>query len=133
MPTNPTPAPPANPTPTTPTNPAPTPPSTPPSTPSTPGSRDKVAPALVITSPASTSVLTYASSIVLRGTASDTVGVVEVTWSDSLGASGRAQGTTNWVTSELPLREGANTLTVRARDATGNVGWRSVVVTRRRR
>jgi hypothetical protein len=41
--------------------------------------------------------------------------------------------TTNWVTSEIPLREGANTLTVRARDAGGNVGWRSVVVTRRRR
>lgn len=132
-PANPTPTPPATPPPTPPANPTPTPPSTPPSTPSTPSSPDKVAPALVITSPASTSVLTYASSIVLRGTASDKVGVVEVTWSDSLGASGRAQGTTNWVTGDLPLREGANTLTIRARDAAGNVGWRSVVVTRRRR
>ena len=69
----------------------------------------------------------------LRGTARDNVGVVEVTWSDSTGASGKAQGTTNWATDELPLREGANTLTVRARDAAGNVGWRAVVVTRRKR
>jgi hypothetical protein len=92
-----------------------------------------VAPSLAITSPASTSILTYAASIVLRGTARDNVGVVEVRWSDSTGATGLAQGTTNWATSELPLREGANTLTVRARDAAGHVGWRSVVVTSRKR
>jgi len=78
-------------------------------------------------------MLTYGATMVLRGTANDNVGVVEVTWSDSTGVSGKAQGTTNWSTSELPLREGTNTLTVRARDAAGNVGWRTVVVTRRRR
>ena len=136
-PAQPTPAPPAqppqNPTPQPPRNPTPTPPSNPPTTPQTPRSSDTVAPSLLITSPASTSLLTYATSIVLRGTASDNVGVVAVTWSDSTGASGPAQGAANWATGELPLREGTNTLTVRARDAAGNVAWRSVVITRRRR
>jgi outer membrane biosynthesis protein TonB len=136
-PVNPTPTPPVNPTPTPPANPTPTPPvnpqppATPPSQP--PGVTDRVAPSLVITSPPTTSLLTYAASIVLRGTASDNVGVVAVTWSDSAGASGTAQGTTNWATGEVPLREGTNTITVRARDAAGNSGWRTVVITRRRR
>jgi hypothetical protein len=92
-----------------------------------------VAPSLTILWPASTSVLTYASTISLRGSATDNVGVVQVTWSDSTGASGSAQGTSLWTTPELPLREGANTITIRARDAAGNVGWRSVVITRVKR
>ena len=141
-PANPAPTPPANPAPTPPANPAPTPPQPPapkpPETPrskppDTPRSSDTVAPALVITSPASNNVLTYAATIALRGAATDNVRVVEVRWSDSTGVSGLAQGTTNWATAELPLREGANTLTVRARDAAGNLGWRTVVVTRRKR
>lgn len=92
-----------------------------------------MAPTLTILSPASTSLLTYAATLSLRGTASDNVGVVEVTWSESTGASGRAQGTTYWNTPDLPLREGTNTLTMRARDAAGNVGWRTVMVTRKKR
>jgi hypothetical protein len=109
---------------TPPQPPAPAPPPTNP---------DTVAPALTILSPASTSVLTYAATISLRGTATDNVGVVEVTWSGSTGASGPAQGTSYWSTPDLPLREGTNTLTIRARDAAGNVGWRTVMVTRRKR
>lgn len=116
--------PPANPQPPAPKAPSPAPPPTRP---------DTVAPTLTILSPASTSVLTYAATISLRGTATDNVGVVEVTWSDSTGASGPTQGTSYWSTPDLPLREGTNTLTIRARDAAGNVGWRTVMVTRRKR
>ena len=33
----------------------------------------------------------------------------------------------------IPLREGSNTITVKARDAAGNEGWRAIVVTRKKR
>ena len=91
---------------------------------------DTVAPLVKITSPASTSVLTYAASIKLAGTASDNIGVVSVTWTTSTGKSGTATGTTNW-TADVPLFIGTNSIVVRARDLAGNTGWRSVTVTRR--
>lgn len=91
---------------------------------------DTVMPFLKITSPAATSVLTYAASIKLTGTASDNVGVVSVTWTTSTGKSGTATGTTNW-TADVPLYIGTNSIVVRARDLAGNTGWRSVTVTRR--
>jgi hypothetical protein len=92
---------------------------------------DTVAPSLTITSPASVNVLTSGAAITLRGTARDNVGVTEVTWSSSSGSTGLALGTTSWSVSDLPLRVGANTITVRARDAAGNTAWRAIVVTRR--
>ncbi len=92
---------------------------------------DTVAPALTITSPASTSVLTTSATIRLQGTASDYVGVTQVTWSTSFGKSGVATGTTNWNSGDVPLLVGTNTIVVRAYDAAGNSGWRSVTVTRR--
>jgi hypothetical protein len=101
--------------------------------PKPPQADDQVAPSIAITSPATTSVLTYDASIQFRGTARDGAGVVEVTWSDSSGASGAAQGTAFWITAPVPLRVGVNTITIRARDAAGNTGWRSVVVTRSQR
>ena len=91
---------------------------------------DTVAPLLKITSPAATSVLTYATSIKLAGTASDNTGVVSVTWTASTGKSGTATGTTNW-TADVPLFVGTNSIVVRARDLAGNTGWRSVTVTRK--
>ena len=91
---------------------------------------DTVMPLLKITSPAATSVLTYATSIKLAGTASDNTGVVSVTWTASTGKSGTATGTTNW-TFDVALYIGSNSIVVRARDLAGNTGWRSVTVTRR--
>lgn len=139
-----TPQPPVQPTPApsppqTPASPPSQPPSTPtppadpqpPSSPKPPSGADTVAPSLTITYPASASFLTSAASITLRGTASDNQGVVEVVWSSSTGASGAAQGTTQWTAGPIPLNQGTNTLVVRARDAAGNSGWRSVVVTRK--
>ena len=97
---------------------------TPPSTP------DTTPPTLTIVSPSMNNVLTSASSIAISGTASDNVGVAAVTWKSSTGPSGTASGTTNWSTGTIPLYVGTNTITVWARDAAGNVAWRSVVVTR---
>jgi len=92
---------------------------------------DKVVPSLKITSPSSTSVLTTSASIRLQGTAADNVGVMRVTWATSYNRSGVATGTTNWATGDVPLLVGTNTIVVRAYDAAGNSGWRSITVTRR--
>lgn len=94
-------------------------------------SPDTVAPSLTIQYPAGTNVLVSSPTITIRGSARDSAGVTQVTWSLSSGRSGAAQGTTSWAIVDLPLLVGANTVTIRARDAAGNVGWRSVVITRR--
>jgi outer membrane biosynthesis protein TonB len=101
-----------------------------PNTPEAP-KNDLVAPSLAITYPAATSFLTSESTIQLRGTAKDSGGIFEVTWNDTTGNSGIAQGTVNWITAPIPLRVGTNTITVRAKDAAGNAGWRSVSITRK--
>jgi hypothetical protein len=93
--------------------------------------KDTVGPTLIISSPASTSVLTTASSITLRGSATDNMGVTDVRWLTSSGKSGTASGTTAWTIENVPLYLGANTIIVQARDAAGNMRWRSVSVTRR--
>jgi hypothetical protein len=96
---------------------------------SPPGGSDMTPPALTIGSPGATSVSTSASTIAFSGTASDNVGVTRVTWSTNTGGSGAASGTTSW-SATIPLLVGSNVVTIRAYDAAGNSGWRSVVVTR---
>ncbi len=93
--------------------------------------RDTVAPSLRITYPGSTTVATTASTIALRGTAGDNVGVESVRWLTSTGKSGTAAGKTIWTTEPIPLYVGTNAVTVQAFDAAGNMSWRSVTVTRR--
>ena len=95
-----------------------------------PGGTDTTPPSLTISSPPSSSAYTSASSIVFKGTARDNVGVTSVTWTNSNGGTGVANGTLNWVTPPIPLLLGSNTITIRASDAAGNVSWRSAVVTR---
>ena len=65
--------------------------------------------------------------VVLGGTATDDGGVTEVTWTTDRGNSGRASGTDNWIAG-IPLKRGANTITIRARDGEGRVSSRAVVV-----
>jgi hypothetical protein len=114
---------------TTPT-PAPTP-----TTPTSPTSASNTPPpSLTILSPSSTSVSTSAASMVFSGTASDNAGVTSVTWSTNTGGAGTASGvgttrTTQW-SATVPLLVGSNTVTIRASDVAGNVGWRTAVVTR---
>lgn len=90
---------------------------------------DTTPPSLTITAPSSTAVSTSGQSITVSGTASDNVGVAAVTWTTNTGSSGSAAGTNPW-SATVPLLVGANTITIRASDAAGNIAWRSVVVTR---
>lgn len=96
-----------------------------------PAVKDTTAPTLAITSPSLTSVSTSGAAITFTGAASDNVGVASVTCENSNGGSITAVGTTNWVCKDIPLLKGSNPIMVRARDAAGNVAWRSVFVTRR--
>jgi hypothetical protein len=74
-------------------------------------------------------VSTTASSLAVRGTAGDNVGVAAVEWSVSTGSSGTAAGTSSW-SANVPLLVGTNVIIVRAYDRAGNAGWRAVTVVR---
>lgn len=119
--------------PATPASPPATPPApapVPPTVPSGPtGGGDTTPPAVAIRSPGSTMVSTTASSLAIRGTAGDNVGVVAVEWSVSTGSSGQATGTASW-SANVPLLVGTNVIIVRAYDRAGNSGWRAVTVVR---
>ncbi len=91
---------------------------------------DTTPPTVTITSPTSNPTITASSSpLTLRGTASDNVGVTQVTWANSRGGSGTATGTTSWTTSGIVLQTGSNVLTVTARDAAGNTATDTSTVT----
>lgn len=93
------------------------------------GGTDTTAPSLTITSPSSGTMSTTAASVTIAGTASDNVSVALVSWATNFGSAGVAAGTAAW-SAVIPLLVGNNSVTVRASDAAGNVGWRSVVITR---
>jgi len=91
---------------------------------------DTVAPTVAITSPASAGTFSAsATPLTIGGTASDNIGVTQVTWSNNRGGSGTATGTTNWTASGIVLQPGSNVLTVTARDAAGNTRTASITVT----
>ena len=73
---------------------------------------------------------TSASSIIVSGTAQDSLGVAQVTWSSSTGGAGVATGTSNWTTGPIALYVGTTTIIIYAADAAGNQAWRSITVTR---
>lgn len=102
----------------------------PPAPPAPVPSPDRKAPFVRITSPGAAVVSTAAASLPIAGAASDDTGVVAVRWSTSTGDSGTAAGTTSWSFS-APLYPGSTVVTVRAYDAAGNSGWRSITVFRR--
>ncbi len=85
---------------------------------------DTTPPVVTITSP--TSAATHAAGstpLALGGTATDNVGVTQVSWSNAAtGASGTASGTGAWTVSGIALQAGSNAITVTARDAVGNTG-----------
>jgi len=83
---------------------------------------DTTPPSISITSPTTgASYLTRSCTISLGGTASDNVGVVNVTWSNrQTGGSGTATGTTSWTANNINLATGANVITVTACDAAGH-------------
>ena len=91
---------------------------------------DTTKPSIGITSPTSSaSYTTGSASLTLQGTASDNVGVTQVTWTNSRGGSGTATGTTSWSASGIALQSGSNVLTVTARDAAGNTAATTLTAT----
>jgi len=83
-------------------------------------SSDSTAPTVTIGSPTAASTYsTTSASVTVSGTASDNLGVTQVSWATDRGAAGTASGTTTW-TAGIPLQSGANVVTVTARDAAGN-------------
>ena len=86
--------------------------------------------AVTILYPASaTTARTPLSTINLSGSASDPLGVAEVTWANARGGRGRAEGTTSWSAAGIPLRPGLNELIVTARGVTGTTATASLLVT----
>jgi hypothetical protein len=92
---------------------------------------DGAPPQISITSPSSNPTYTAnGSSINLGGTASDDIGVVQVSWRNSAnGSTGLANGTDQWSYNNLNLEPGTNQITVTARDAVNNVGSATITVT----
>lgn len=92
---------------------------------------DTESPVVSIISPTTEAeFLTSESPIAVSGTASDNSEIDRVEWSIQGGASGTADGTTNWSIPSLALSEGQNVLTVTAYDAPGNSGSASLTITR---
>jgi uncharacterized protein (TIGR03437 family) len=86
-------------------------------------------PAIAITSPTtSASFTTTSSSVSLTGTASDSAGITQVTWTTDGGGSGVASGTTNWTINGMVLAPGSTRITVTAASASGNLASSSLVV-----
>ena len=94
------------------------------------GGGDTTAPSIAITGPTSAPNFTSSGATLttLAGTASDAVGVTQVTWSNSLGGSGNASGTTSWSVGSIALQSGNNVITVTAHDAAGNTNTDSILV-----
>jgi hypothetical protein len=94
------------------------------------GASDTTPPTVAISSPTSGSTYTTTiSSLDLAGTATDNVGVIQVTWANSRGGNGTASGTTSWTASGIVLQAGLNVLTVTASDAAGNATAATLTVT----
>jgi hypothetical protein len=93
------------------------------------GGGDTTAPAISISTPTTNAAYsTSATPLSLGGSASDNVGVSSVTWSNSVGGSGTAAGSTSWSAS-VALQSGSNAITVTAHDAAGNVSSDLITVT----
>jgi hypothetical protein len=88
-------------------------------------------PSVRITSPSGTGTYaTSTSNVTLGGTATDDVGIIQVTWTNrATGASGIASGTATWSVSSIALAVGANAIAVRGRDGDGNTGLDAITVT----
>jgi hypothetical protein len=85
---------------------------------------------VAVTTPTSSGTYTATSAtIAVSGTASDNVGVTQVSWTTNRGGSGVATGTTAWSIASVPLGEGTTILTVTARDAANNMVSATLTVT----
>lgn len=91
---------------------------------------DQISPTINIVLPTTNpSYATTTPAFALAGSASDNVGVTQVTWSSSRGPNGTASGATSWNVMGLTLAIGTNLFTVTARDVAGNTGSDAILVT----
>ncbi len=96
------------------------------------GAGDTTAPVVALTAPTTgTTYSTSTGTVNLTGTASDAVGVTQVTWINDRGGNGTATGTTNWSAANVALQSGVNVITVSGRDAAGNTGTKVLSVASR--
>jgi hypothetical protein len=92
--------------------------------------QDTTPPTIAITSPTSTGAYsTVSGSLNIGGSASDNVGVTQVTWSCDRCGIGTAAGTSSWTVNGITLLSGVNVITVTARDAAGNKQMAFLTVT----
>ncbi|HSR14038.1 MAG TPA: triple tyrosine motif-containing protein, partial [Thermodesulfobacteriota bacterium] len=91
---------------------------------------ETIAPAVRITAPTSNPLYPTSESVInVSGTASDNVGVTEVTWvNSSTGAAGIASGSSSWAIEGIALKTGSNPISVTAKDAAGNKGTAALTV-----
>jgi hypothetical protein len=93
------------------------------------GGADTTNPTVAITVPTTNLTFTAGSaSIDLGGTASDNIGVTQVTWSNNRGGNGTATGTSSWTANGIGLQTGTNTITITARDAAALTASTSLIV-----
>ena len=100
-------------------------------TPTAPGPLpDTIDPTVTISQPTSGGTyITDQSTITISGAASDNVGVISVTWTNSRGGSGTASGTTDWTISDIPLYCGDdNVITITAKDAANNAASATLTI-----
>ena len=91
---------------------------------------DTTNPSVTINSPTTNPTFsTSSSSLSISGSASDNVGVTQVTWSNNRGGGGSSTGTTSWTKTGITLSSGQNVITVTARDAAGNTAIDTLTVT----
>jgi hypothetical protein len=81
---------------------------------------DTTAPTVKIERPSGDPLTVRSSRISLSGTARDDREVARVTWKNSSGGSGVAQGSTAWYVDRIGLKRGKNRITVTAYDTSGN-------------
>ena len=89
-------------------------------------------PTITITYPTSNPTFrTRSKTLALGGTASDNIGVTQVSWMNNRGGSGTASGTTSWTVKGISLQYGTNVISITARDVSGNTQTITLTVTRR--
>jgi Fibronectin type III domain len=94
-------------------------------------SPDKTSPVITITAPTSgASFNTTSASVTVTGSATDNVGLSQISWTNSKGGSGNmsVNGTSASGSFNIALLSGANVITVTARDTSGNSGQRQLTI-----
>jgi hypothetical protein len=92
---------------------------------------DTILPVVIITNPiTSSSFSTLSPTIILKGIATDNIGVSRVIWNTNIGQSGTCAGTTYWQTPSINLTSNKNIIYIKAFDIKGNSSYKSVTITK---